>query len=80
MLLNLTVFSLTWLFLRQCQRSQRKPVSSQLTLFGQADRKRKADVTSACQDEAIIKSLDMMTFRIVEKPVFKALLKTVAPK
>lgn len=43
-------------------------------------------MASACQDEAITKSLvyfnakDMMPFRTVERPGFKALMNTVAPK
>lgn len=50
------------------------------------ERKKNADKATACEDTAITESLayfiakDMMPFRMVERPGFNALMKTVAPK
>ncbi|XP_051529142.1 E3 SUMO-protein ligase ZBED1-like [Myxocyprinus asiaticus] len=68
------------------KKTEKPRVSGQLTLFESVEMKRKADMASASEDTAITESLayfiakDMMPFRIVERPGFNALMKTVAPK
>ncbi|KAI2644300.1 E3 SUMO-protein ligase ZBED1 [Labeo rohita] len=53
------------------KKREQARASGQLTIFESVERKRKADMTSACEDTAITKSLayfiakDMMPFRIV---------------